>query len=493
MRRDGAWLGCVLLGLLLVGAGSVAALDVMLTGNLDSAFYGWRHAAAGRLAGVGVPGPRLWPEAMLQRSIGGAPGPLGVRGMTAAGLTAAGFLLVTAKPARERRGRGRRAVRWGGVLLIGAAFGAFIANDGIDFHGSDDVLGTVVPLVAGAAGLPLTLLLWLHLARIARRLGDRRLTASVRRALVLTALAYGGGVLLSALLIGADPPQGATYQAQVANAQAMQATLAVPALVLAALAAVAGIVLWVVWGGLVLRTLALLRPGRRIGRWLARGRFEVTPRRLRLIGAWLLVLAVVPGLRAALRLDFRHGLLGNLPVVGWPGPKLWATPLVGDMGEPYQGGTPARLPAVLLSAVAAWLLTTPADETERASLRRLAARWWAAAGLGVAVALSRMPPLLDSVSPTSAAAAQLTVGYELAGTVLLYAWLGRLDRRFHAVASAAGLMIALPLVAYPLSGRLWTYWNTPTSYAAAGLYGAAAAAVAAWAAARLLSIASVRA
>ncbi|MEM8874470.1 MAG: hypothetical protein AAGD32_09440 [Planctomycetota bacterium] len=481
LRRDWPWCGCVLLGLILVAIGSFAAIDVVGLGNFGSTFYGWRGRYTGFSTAVGVPGPRPFALSMLQRSIGDAPGPLGMRGIIATTLTIAGLLLVTAKPIGEQGGVFRKLVRWVSVVLIGIAFGHFASANGISYYGSDGRLGRLVPVLLGGLDFPLAVLFWLYLIRVAGRLVDEPLRVATTRTAWLTIVAMAGVVGLNVVL-----PAAVDWQFQ--RDTQLNSGAGMSAAGVAVVAAVAGIVGWVVVGGLVLRLIVVLRLPRLVGAWITRWPIGVSVATRRRLGGVLLVLAVVPAFDTVFRTDFREGLWTNLPLINFPGPKLWAGPLLGGWAYDHWSGSslPSRTLPLLLSVVGAWLLTEPSDTDERHSLRRLAARWWAVAGFGVAFVLRNSPPLLDSTDPRSAITLQNVIAYELPATVLLFVWLGRAERGWNVLAAIVGVLIVLPQAAFALSGRMWGRWDDPAAVVSACLYGAVATVIAAVVGQRLM-------
>ena len=195
----------------------------------------------------------------------------------------------------------------------------------------------------------------------------------------------------------------------------------------------------------------------------------------RRIGVVLLIGGSVWALAAGLRVDFRHGLLTNLPLTNWPGPKVAAAMLTADFPNQWRWGLPSVALPLLLTGAGVWLMTVGGTGPLRA-----ATRWGTIAVLGAAVGMRLTDSPLPTVSPYTARTVQLVALIEIPATVLLYLHVGRPK-----LAAVAGTLIALPLLAIVLSGQTWQHHGGPAATLAAATYGAAAAATSAWAAVAL--------
>ncbi|HSI34890.1 MAG TPA: hypothetical protein VK986_14980, partial [Tepidisphaeraceae bacterium] len=204
VTADAAHWRVTAVGLLLLIVASVGALRVALimpVGPLS-------------LAAVNVPCPKVGAAALVQRSIGGPPGPWGVAGTVWVILAIAGTWLVTeprsARGAEERFVSLRKLARWWPIVTGGAAMGILMsgATDYTDPMGVR-AAWTVAAIVA-LCEFPSALLLYAHLRDVARRTGDRRAPGQLAACAWAVPIALG----CAALIVAGAAVARATAQAQ---------------------------------------------------------------------------------------------------------------------------------------------------------------------------------------------------------------------------------------------------------------------------------------
>jgi hypothetical protein len=171
------------------------------------------------------------------------------------------------------------------------------------------------------------------------------------------------------------------------------------------------------------------------------------------LGLTLLALASFTLLAATLLMRFRWGIGGSLPIVNFPGPKLWAAVLV----QRSVGNFPALLGVTgtltaFQAVVAIWLVTTPRLDRGGESMISLRSitRWVAvlAFGAGFGLLLSRSSIKWWGTDSRIGYYAMLVTFVELPGTVLLYAYLRTLagpDTRARWLLTVAGIGAGLLL------------------------------------------------
>ena len=430
------------LGLLLV-AGSFM-LGVTL-------FMRFRYEWGGAMTVLNFPGPKLWGGALLQRNIGGAPGPWGVAATQNGLLCLLGFWLLTAPRDSERLHESplslRRLLRWGSLLCFGGMFGLLLGERGL-YRWTGGALADYHVLLLAVVELPATTGLYLYLRKLAGDLRDARLRRTLNGLCVGVPACVGAAVLMVAFDSRWSAARDESLQqGAIAAYGAVCVTLGV-----VATAAVVRL-------GLTLAPAALGDPlsTRRPGSWrfvtnaawrvrLASG---LRPRRLArlavaagLVG-WLLVSASLLGDVVALR--YRTGLGGNWPMLNVIGPKVWAVPMstaFGRMGwEPGTvDGVTGGAGGILLMLACLWLATIRLPDPAKAGARfegwfspRRLARWGAiglvAGAMGLFVGGIR-PDVLDL--PTyvriSAETLPLTMFVEAPATLLVFLYLASLAR-----------------------------------------------------------------
>lgn len=482
------WARSVVCGLVLLLVTSFLMLGVTV-------YMHFRSEWAGSLPVLNFPGPKLWGTALLQRSIGSAPGEWGVAG-TRYGLIGllALWLITTPRPA-DRLGEPvlslRILTRWVSLLGFGAMLGLLLGEDGVRNweSGERDVY---FMLLVSLVELPATTLLYLYLRQIAVSFADPPL----RRALNILAIAVPAciGAAVVFLVLG-DVWQQAKHQLpqQIMVAGYGAACVAAAALATAAVGRMALLLVPAATGSaapLGIRQFVLdvyrqakLRALTQSKAWfgwvIAAG----------LIG-WVLI--SVSMLHTVLRLEFRTGLGGNWPMVNVIAPKIWAVPMV-ERFDSFQARTTEVLGAALLMVLCIWMVTVrrPGPDESWRSPRRLA-RWGVTilvgCALGLVVGFGREAAVVRTASIYSSFTLPLTMFVEAPATLLLYLYLsvlarGEGDERLARHLSWAGLLA----VALILGGNgLFALSRSGVSggalaYFAVASYGLACVAVGLWA------------
>lgn len=503
MATDVWWARSVVAGLLLLGISTFVMLGVTL-------YMRYRGDWGGSLPILNYPGPKVWGSALLQRSIGSAPGEWGVAGTRFGLLALLGVWFITAPRPAEQLEEAmfslRRLCRWGTLLLSGCVLGVLLGEDGVSAWNEPE-RDAFHLLLLSMVELPAAMLLYLYLLRLSRPLGDRQLVKSLQ--LLAIAVPVCVGVAVVFLLTGdfwKDNKHGlpqlvllGAYGAACVGLGAL-GTATVGRLTIALLPAA--------MGGVSKR---LSIPSfARAAEW--RRRLASDPKRvtrLCVAGGLLTWLAVsVMALGDVLMLELREGYGGNWPMLNVPGPKVWAVPLVSRF-EPggwsyWDTSSSDALAHVLFVGLCLWPITArglrglePAERT--LSLRR-ATRWGPAILLGLAIGVvvgfdghGRFP-LLNAMSAhtmSSAITLPLTMFVEAPATLLLYLYLARiaqtlgrpmLERQLSWVGIAMttlilagnGFFAASQMLPHAMRRELAV--NLPIA-----LYGAAAVAVGLWA------------
>ena len=326
LAGDVWWARAVVAGLTLLLVSGAAMLGVTL-------YMRFRYEWGGAMTVLNFPGPKLWAAAMLQRNIGGSPGPWGIAATRFALLGLLGLWLVTAPRDSERLTESlfsvRRLLRWGSLACFGSLFGLLMGEDAL-YRWIDGPLGNYQLLLLSVVELPATTLLYLYLRKLAGDLRDTRLRKSLDVLAVAVPLCVGGAVVM--ILFGgywSKAKDEVLQQVLVAGYGAACVTLGV-----VATAAVVRLVLT-----LVPAALGDPAAGPRPGTWrfvskalwrvrLADGLRPGRLARLSVAAGLLGWLAVSWGLFSdVLSLRYRTGLGGNWPMLNVVGPKVWAVPM----------------------------------------------------------------------------------------------------------------------------------------------------------------------
>lgn len=437
MATDAWWARSVLAGLVLLGVSTFVMLGVTL-------YMRYRGDWGGSLPILNYPGPKVWGSALLQRSIGSAPGEWGVAGTRFGLLALLGIWFITAPRPAERLEEAtfslRRLCRWGTLLLSGGVLGVLLGEDGVAAWNEAERDGFHL-LLLSMVELPAAMLLYLYLLRLSRPLGDRQLVKSLQVLAIAVPVCVAVAVVF--LLTGEfwrDHKHGlpqlillGAYGAACVGLGAL-GTATIGRLAIGLLPAAAGN---------TFKTPSIPSFARLTGWWHSLAGSPNRLTRLCIAGGlvgWLL--ASIAALGDVLMLDLREGYGGNWPMLNVPGPKVWAVPLAGrfeDGGWAYWSeGDGNALIHVLFVALCLWPITLHGlrerEHEARVSLRR-ATRWVPALLLGLAIGVivgfdghGRFP-LLNAMSAHTMASAitlPLTMFVEAPATLLLYLYLARI-------------------------------------------------------------------
>lgn len=461
----------------------------------------------GTFTALNLPAPKVWAVPLIQRSIGYRPGPLGSSTTAWVLVNALAIWLITV-PAAQQHTPWRLPARWLSLAGTGVLLGVLLHAGSIrtDWSSQTMLFATV------ALGIELigSVLVYLHLANEAQALGRPNLGVGLRIGAVLAAAVIALAVPVVFL---------AEYFQDHADNLPVQLWGSVYGLIsIVGAAWLTGAVLGLV-PPLWRFGFALIEPpgdaeADSAPRLCAECGYDrrgtatdatcpecgsratvdtrVRPSTAktvwaRYVGAGLLAwLVLTPPLAyVVLHIDYLSTLAGNLPLLNFPGPKVWGVPAV----QRAVGSAPAALGVggvvkVLLNVAALWLITWPRPgEGSSGTGRRLrvAARWVSAVGVGAFLGLTMVDHHLAVYEPGfwKWGFTALLVA-ELPGTVLVYLYLGQLAGRFgrtplvftaRTVAVLAATLIALAICVMPL-GEPWRDLNESLWLKAlAGLYG----------------------
>jgi hypothetical protein len=416
-------------GLLLLVVSSVSALSVTLVMDVGPM----------TIPALNVPAPKLHAAALVQRSIGGRPGPWGVSGTTAALLAVLGIWLVTTprsltadeEPALSLR----RLARWTPIVAVGGALGLLLSGAEPYLYPRGDTIPGWIALMVLGCELPANGLVYAYLRRLSAEFGDRRASAALDRCAwaVPVATALAGAIIVYAAVqqsarATAHWPVSARVGAGVYAAAAMGAGAGATAGVLRLLGTVSA----VAFSGWAARLVVML------GR-LPRGVRRV----IDTVGADPARWAVLSGLvlwiyqyrnviEVALASPTRDGVFGRVPMLDFPGPKVPVAMFAGAASYRYgwiYDGTVVAPALWILGAV--WLMTWP----DVPGLRRAAAVWARRAVLALAclalAAGTMRQATVPEVTRHPRVVAFLVTGLSTVATALVYL-------RLSAVAAARG-------------------------------------------------------
>jgi hypothetical protein len=497
------WARSVAAGLLLLMGLTIYGIETVLVQPFTTEF-------AGMLPSLNYPGPKLWAVPLAQRPIGNRPELPGVIGSRTALLSLIAIWMITVRrspggaaaptPAGDTC---RLALRWVSVVAFGTAFGVMAARHGL----WPAELVSYRTLLVAAVEFPCTALLYWHLWYVAARVPgrDRRLTFARLRWWVPMVMLAGLAMTFAGILGDGKPKPGAMTEQIQTITSAIYGILSIGS-------AAAGIA---VVGSLALSLAACAFPAALRSAGAARQALLATRRaiasavgdaRLRIAaviaGLMLLIVCMLLGNEMVLWYHARIGVAGSLPFFNYPGPKVWATAIVPELGgAQYWNELRSTSLLALLNITAVWLLTLrigPDAEVfpeprlhprpDLTELLRLAARWSAVLAVGAAAGCvagwqalrSDNYYLREEGRGKFFAIALLTC--ELPATLLLYWHLAATARRLgHAMladrikrATVAILMLmGGALLAFAVSRRFANHRADTIVIAMCGAYGAA--------------------
>jgi hypothetical protein len=501
-----------------IAAGLILLLLVTVDATSSVLVQPFTDDVAGTLPALNVPGPKLWAVPLLQRPIGRRPELPGMVGTRCALLSLLAVWLLTARPRQADDASGgtggasgssdwlRPAARWTSAILFGVAFGTMLAAQGL---WPSELPAYRLGLVGGVE-LPAAALLYAQLRALAARVPgrERRALLDLLRWLVPSVVAAGALLIASTWFRDNGTPlfRGSNrFAVSVAYGVAavtcgVVATAAVGSLAVAYCAA-AFPDAWRVASG-------TRRLARASWRWFS----SADALRLRFgcvaAGLALLVLVAVLGNDRVLWYTARDTPTANLPFFNFPGPKLFASAALPEMGrETVWEAICSQTVLVVLNLAAFWLITVRLDRREGVVLRALV-RWLPVLSVGVAMGCGaawqaaesarRASPLFSGVRRT-AVFVVVTVLLELPSTFLLYAYLARLaalyaggrslHRQLRLAALAVPAVVLASLAVFTVSRGYRDPRAAPAMLAAAGAFGAVAVGGALWTASLALTLA----
>ncbi len=279
------------------------------------------------LHAINLPSPKIAAVTLVQREIGGRPGPWGTMGWTCVLFQLVAVYLITVPTLKSVANEAifslRRVCRWTALICTAALMGFMLSHGQsyiplLSWYTWDLLL---YALVIGE--LPTNLFLYLYLARLADTARQPRLALSIRW---LAWIGVAVRLTCVAVLVYPFPSQEIRNDMQ-ALVLASLACFAIPA----------GVIGWATILALTIRTLRLgfTKPARRMVA-LARDRAPVVRSLLHLIerhgartcvtlGLILWLLAIASNFTAAVgAYPGRQGLGGELPLLNYAGPKISA-------------------------------------------------------------------------------------------------------------------------------------------------------------------------
>lgn len=469
-----AYLQLIALGLILLITSSLTALGVALVmpvGPLE-------------VAAVNVPAPKIYAVALVERTIGGPPGPWGVAGTTAVLTTVVALWLVTIP--RSLRGDEeppwsiRLLARWVGILATGAVLGWLLSAREPYVAPRGAMAGRWIAFILLFCELPANSLLYLHLRQLAADLGDRRAASFLAHSVWLIPLFIAGA--------GAIALYSTMGQAGLPDAQwplsARFAMMAYAAMAVAAgAAATAGVF------RLLLTTLGLCLANWRNSANLSLARLPRFLRRAFLLiqrqpSHWAVLSGILLWLWASSQIvtfsvndPTQNALYGDLPMLDLPAPKVAVAPLSVGISDRYASRLShiTLVHSAILILAAVWLMTWPQPQ-QSASRRALAtfARWLALLSSGLALGSGILALRMDFRNGWpfnhSRILAFAVGAAEAATTLLVYLHLAALarslrQRRLKTTLTVLGVVVAalamIPLGAFLSSTPARVYPRVP--------------------------------
>jgi hypothetical protein len=469
-KEELIWLRTTALGLWLLIGASLAALQVALI------------IPAGELSigTVNFPGPKIHAAAMVQRSIGGQPGPWGVSGIFWSMGTVLGVWFITERRAVsgdfENALNLRSCTRWIAVSTAGGVLGLLLSWTDAYVPPRGAVSINLFAEVIAGCELPSNLLLYLYLRRLSQRIGDRRSLA------VLNACVWGVPAVSAAAVLLLAMGE-ATHRASIGSWRLISIAYGCAALTvgIAATAAVArlAVITTVACVNFKVRN-ALVSLPQMLGRActlldLHRWRYCFVA------GLLLLLLGAASNLQIALSAPARKGLAGEVPMLNFPGPKVLSA---GNMmavmsARASQLSFAGLLTPAIFNLLGIWLVTgarESAGEKEplRSAVWRRTVRWAATVAVAgpMGFAMSRTWPYGVSLSRPTAWVSLLC---EAPATCLLYLYLagmasGPVRQRLRLFSIVAPVLIVAPMSAFALSRSMRPWHSSVTVGVVCGVF-----------------------
>ncbi len=418
------------------------------------------------LHAINLPSPKLAAVTLVQREIGGRPGPWGTMGWSCVLFQLVAVYLITVPSIRSTANEAilslRRTTRWTSLICISALMGFMLSHGQgyiplLSWYTWDLLL---YALVIGE--LPANLLLYLYLGKLASHYRMPRVARTLKW------LAWiGVGVRLTCVGVLVYPfPANQLRDAMQALVLASLACFAIPA----------GVVGWAAVLNLTIRSarLGFTKPIRR-SMALVKDRAPVIRSFMRFLEQHFHRICVVTGLAlwllaVASQFEFavntsRRGLGGELPMLNYVGPKISAAWLGANNSFYSWRFATTDVVSVSWILMVVFLITAPLPGLNMADHRmRLTVRWGLVVGLGL-----RFGMLLSLVGPAmrdSYLNAAHTLLLEAPATALMLWYLSRVARthllpsmqcRLRQLAIISSVVICSPLVLYYSSRHMWAF------------------------------------
>jgi hypothetical protein len=417
------------------------------------------------LHAINLPTPKVAAVTLVQREIGGRPGPWGTMGWTCVLFQLVAVYLITVPTIRSTANEAwlslRRVTRWTALVCTAALMGFMLSHGQVHIPLLSwytwDLL--IYALVIGE--LPANLFLYLYLARIADNYRMPRVARTMR---ALAWIGVGVRVLCVAIILYPFPTEVLRDQTQ-SLVLATIACFAIPA-------AVVG---WAAVLNLMLRStrIGFARPARRAIA-LLRDRAPVIRSGMRFVETHALRLCVVAGLGLwllAIADQFemavnssRRGLGGEIPMMNYAGPKISATWL-GQSDYYSWRYAYSQTVDVAWILIVVFLITsplpglTPGDQWLRACVR-----WGLLIMIGMRYGLLLI--VGDNQTRDSHVFAAHVLLLEAPATAAMMWYLARVaraqllprvEKRLRQLAVVSAVMISTPLVLHVLSKHTWAY------------------------------------
>lgn len=432
------------------------------------------------LHAINLPTPKVAAVTLVQREIGGRPGPWGTMGWTCVLFQLVAVYLVTVPTIRSTANEAwlslRRVTRWTALVCTAALMGFMLSHGQVHIPLLSwytwDLL--VYALVIGE--LPANLFLYLYLGRIADNYRMPRAARTIKW------LAWiGVGVRLMCVGVIFYP-----FESDKLRDQTQSLVLAS----LACFAIPAAVVGWVAVLNLTLRSLRIgfTRPTRRAVA-LLRDRAPVIRSAMRFVENHAPRLGLVVGLGlwlAAIADQFemavnssRRGLGGEIPMMNYAGPKISATWFGSSDYYSYRYAS-SEVVDVAWILLIVFLLTTPVPGlTTRDDRLRRTVRWGLLGMIGLRYGVL-LASTTNSARDSYIQAAHVML-LEAPATAAMMWYLARVaraqllprvQRRLRQLAIVSPVMIAAPLMLNVMSKHTWEYhtsWQIGVIGAAYGI------------------------
>jgi hypothetical protein len=470
------WLRTLTVGLWLLILSSAGALQIALIMPM------------GRISAAGINyfGPKVFASAAIQFAIGGQPGPDGVFGTMCLMASAVAIYLLTepriAEDRHEHTFSLRRLTRWVGLLSIGGFCGLLLAGFDGEIPYTSWLSLNLYFFGILCCELPTNTLLYLHLRRLGRYLGNRRAVLGLNIAAMGVPLLMLAS--LPAIVIGGQEIKNLSLVWRMSMFVLVSASFAISAIGLTSVCrlalatTLAAFAEWLLWSSARIHQIpVLLRAAvRHIDRqW---------PRWCAVIGLLLWLSTLPLCMENAIGFRTRTSFGGSVPFLNYAGPKVSTTDLTGIAAMRLRSDDPYEFShlqetssADLISLLAIWLLTFPMPGRDTAPVIRKLARYLTLLIVAVSLGLMLAAARVNSMG-YSYIAAWAVFTAEVPATFLVYLHLAHLARDTGLPDVAARLIrLAFANVVIAIAPFACLAFSTPLRHWrhswVAGLFGAA--------------------